>query len=260
MYYYFPDQRRGTMEIDTRESSSEKPVISISAGQRHRVCGDKSGRPLLRPSVRPMKALMSSLLATLLAFTSPVASSAPTHDAEEPTIDEVQHLIPPGADLVHMATNISHSKGRVEALLLIEMPSSGTDKRFVGTHRELLVIDRGNDGQLREADRNTRMFACPDCGETTDYPYTFIEVIESAFTVRLGDPSRDTWSDRFSFDYSTKAGTWILSKLARRSHDALTNRDALIELTPKNFGKVNFSDVDPAAFPVVQFDRRLPLP
>lgn len=207
-----------------------------------------------------MKALLPSLLATLVAFTSPMASSAPTHDAEEPTVDEVQHLIPPGADLVHMATNISHSKGRVEAILLIEKPSSGPDKRLGGTHREVLIIDRGNDGRLREAARNTRMFACPDRGETTGCPYTFIEVIGSAFTVRRGHPSRDTWSDRFSFDYSPQAGTWILSKLTRRSHDTLTNRDALIELTPKNFGKVNFSGVDPAAFPVVQFDRSLPLP
>ncbi|PXV59804.1 hypothetical protein SAMN04487785_101225 [Dyella jiangningensis] len=167
-------------------------------------------------------------------------------------MDDLNAFATDGYRLMDSLTSDLNDDGRPDALLVLDPPADGDKKLGQGTPRRVLIVVRGESGQLHEAARNDKIVPCSACGGLAGDPYAFTRVERGQFTISNGGGSRERWSDDYTFTYSTERKDWLLSKVTRSVSDEETNAHKAIELTPKDFGDITFKDFDPGKLPKVE--------
>lgn len=167
-------------------------------------------------------------------------------------MDDFKAFAKNGARVMDSVTGDLNGDGRPDALLVLEPPAGGTEKLGEGAPRTVLILIRGDDGQLREASSNQKVVPCATCGGVAGDPYGFVRAEPGQFTVRNGGGSREHWSDEFTFKYSADKKDWLLDKAIRSVTDQETDAHKQIDLSPKDFGQIAFKDFDPEKLPDVE--------
>lgn len=164
-------------------------------------------------------------------------------------MDDLKAFATDGYRLMDSVSGDLKGDGQNDALLVLDPPAQGEPKLGEGTPRRVLLVVRGQDGQLHEAARNDKLVPCSTCGGIAGDPYAFSQVEHGQFTVSTGGGSRERWSNDFTFAYSPARKDWLLSKVSRSASDEATNAHKAIELSPKDFGDITFKDFDPGKLP-----------
>ena len=116
--------------------------------------------------------------------------------------------------------------------------------------RRLLILVRGADGKLSEVKRNEKVVYCRSCGGAFGDPFAGVTVRRGGFTVNNYGGSAWRWSESYDFNYSRRDKTWQLVRALSESFNALDPEKVKRKIRrPKDFGKIDINDFDPAALP-----------
>ena len=116
--------------------------------------------------------------------------------------------------------------------------------------RPLLILLRGKDKKLTEAARSETVVMCSRCGGVFGDPFSGLEVGKNTFTVNHYGGSSWRWTANYTFKYSRIDKTWQLVRVEKTSFhtsepEKMTRK---IMTPPKDFGKVDIADFDPADY------------
>jgi len=114
--------------------------------------------------------------------------------------------------------------------------------------RPLLVLVQGEGGKLHEVARNERVVLCSNCGGAMGDPFQGVEAGPGTFTVTHYGGSADRWSTSVKFNYSRKDKAWQLVRVEEENFNANDPDKGTSKAftPPKDFGKIDFKDFDPA--------------
>ena len=194
-----------------------------------------------------MRSTLLCHLAILILF--PVVY-AQTDEVNVPT--EVRAFVEKGSKPIFYKPADLNGDGRQDAVLVIERtdPPTKDEYDYPLDQRPMLILVRGVDQKLSESARNERVVMCSTCGGMMGDPFVEVEVGTNMFTVDNEGGSAWRWGIYYEFKYSRIDKTWQLVRLTKSSVNSLEpNKTAKSKvLTPRKFGKINFSDLDPAKF------------
>lgn len=203
------------------------------------------------------------IICGLLGLAAPGAAGAQTSTAPESVATTVRAAAPTNAATVTAELARWRGSGRLldvkvgelggvgsDVVLAVLDPIAPADARLgEGPGRIALLLTRDDRGELREVARNDRLVPCAQCGGIAGDPYSYAVVEPGAFTIITEGGSRERWSNAYSFAWEPARRTWILQRVRRKVTDRLTGRHRELTLTARDFGTLDFSNVDPAMLP-----------
>lgn len=174
-----------------------------------------------------------------------------TGRASQARDDDLASFIAAGDKLVGSQTGDLNGDGRLDALLVIDHPEAGQQMLGKGHSRTVLLLTRDAGGQLQKIAQNDKIVPCSTCGGLAGDPFGYARIDKDGFTVAIGGGSRQRWSSEYAFRYSAQSDNWYLQKAVRGAYDRISEQRVSKTFTPKDFGKVAFSDFDPSKIPEV---------
>jgi hypothetical protein len=141
--------------------------------------------------------------------------------------------------------------GMKDYVLILEKGDPPMDEDgFPKNQRPLLILLRGKDKKLTEAARSETVVMCSRCGGVFGDPFSGLEVGRNTFTVNHYGGSSWRWTANYTFKYSRIDKTWQLVRVEKTSfHTSEPEKVTRKIMTPpKDFGKVNIADFDPADY------------
>lgn len=191
-----------------------------------------------------LKTYLTMLLSILLVGLYPVLSFS----SEQNTPVEVISFIKDTESLLYFSTTDLNGDGLQDYLLILDKP--GSEKE--GNLRELVILTRQEDRSLRLVKRNSRIVYCSRCGGGWGDPFSSENVIADtkSFSVENYGGGGFRWSEGFKFNYSRRDRTWqlvevIISTFNINEPDSEKTKSYK---PPKDFGKIDIADFDPANF------------
>lgn len=190
-----------------------------------------------------------SLLLTFCFFA--ITARAQTQAVEVPV--EVKAFVEQGTKPIALESADLNGDGLKDYILVLERenPSSKDENDFPKNQRPLLILVRGADKKLTAAKRNELIVMCSECGGMMGDPFMGVTVARNTFTVNHYRGSAWRWSVDFKFNYSRIDKTWQLVRIGEESFNANEPNKTFkrkIRTPPKDFGKVDIADFDPAKF------------
>jgi hypothetical protein len=170
-------------------------------------------------------------------------------DAQIPA--EVRPFVERGTRALAVAAADLDGDGRGDFVLVLErQPANPKAEPIEVGQRPLLILRRGEDGKLVLAKRNDRIVFCDTCGGALGDPFQGVTAGPRRFAVEHYGGSRESWSNRFQFDYSRIDRTWQLVEV---SETVMDRHEPARETTrrfrpPRDFGKIDVADFDPQNF------------
>lgn len=189
-----------------------------------------------------MKAYISSLFAALSAAISPTYAPAPGNT--EITSNQPQHFVPSGARIIDTIKNDAPDRSRLDTILVIETPSPANEMPEGNAQREVIVLARGDHGEMREVARSSKVVPCSKCGGSLGDPYAFIRIDKDLFSVHTSGGMGIRWKNRYFFRFSPSDKTWVLDSAIRGIYDLNQENYRETRLGSNDFGKITFSDFD----------------
>src|SRR5262249_43722005 len=116
--------------------------------------------------------------------------------------------------------------------------------------RPLLILVRQPGGTLALRKKNERIVLCSTCGGVWGDPFAGLTAKRNSFTVEHYGGSASRWGMEDEFAYSRRDTTWQLVRVKETSHHTLQPNSERVKTyrPPRDFGKIDFSDFDPANF------------
>ena len=177
-----------------------------------------------------------------------------TGNAQRETVKipaEVKPFVDSEAIPIALESADLNGDGLQDYILVIERQNvtEKDEHDFPKNQRPLLILLRGKDGKLSEATQNEQIVYCSDCGGVMGDPFMGVTVGKNTFTVNHYGGSAWRWELSYKFNYSKVDKTWQLVRFERSDFHAADSKTLkkLVKL-PKDFGKVDFADFDPAKF------------
>ena len=191
-----------------------------------------------------------SLLCSLAILVISSAAYPQTREVDVPT--EIKPFVEEGSKAIFYKAGDLNGDGKQDAVLVIERadPPNKDKYDYPIDQRPLLILVRGTDQKLTEAARNDRVVMCSSCGGMMGDPFLEIEVDTKTFSVNNEGGSAWRWGVYYQFNYSRIDNTWQLVRLTKTSFNSLDAGKTAKKkvLTPRQFGKINFADLDPSKF------------
>ena len=183
-------------------------------------------------------------IALLFAFSITLAQND-----EVPVPDEVKPFIEKGKIAIALERGDLNNDGRLDMILVTSeiVPENAAWEEGAG-ERSVLILVRGAGAALRLAARNDAIVYCRNCGGVFGDPFAGVDVKGTRFTVNNYGGSNDRWSYSYTFDYSRRYKTWQLVRVVDESFHTLDPKRTMkrrVYTPPKNFGLINFADLDP---------------
>ena len=161
---------------------------------------------------------------------------------------EVKPFVEKGAAAIALETGDLNGDGAMDFILVTEKTKTetgGSDN--AEDERSLLILVRDRAGKLTLAKRNEKVVYCRSCGGVMGDPFAGVEMRRGGFTVNNYGGSSWRWSESYEFNYSRRAATWQLVRATTETFNALKPKKVKTRiLLPKNFGKIDINDFDPA--------------
>ena len=138
--------------------------------------------------------------------------------------------------------------GTMDFILVTEKTKAESDESADAEDvRSLLILTRGRAGKLTLAKRNDKAVYCKTCGGVMGDPFASVDVTRNSFTVNNYGGSSWRWSESYQFNYSGLDDTWQLVRVSSETFNSLIPKKVKTKIrTPKNFGKIDINDFDPA--------------
>lgn len=150
--------------------------------------------------------------------------------------------------LLYFATADLNGDGLQDYLLILEKPGSEED----GNLRELVILTKQKDRSLQLAKRNGKIVYCSKCGGGWGDPFNSDNVIADTKTFSVDNYGGGgfRWSEGFKFNYSRRDRTWQLveATVSTFNINDVDNEKTKTYRPPKDFGKIDIADFDPANF------------
>ena len=162
---------------------------------------------------------------------------------------EVKPFVEKGAAAVALETGDLNGDGTMDFILVTEKTKAEPGASDIADdERSLLILVRGGGaGKLTLAKRNEKVVYCRSCGGVMGDPFAGVEVRRNGFTVNNYGGSSWRWSESYVFNYSRRDNTWQLVRATEETFNALEPKKVKTKiLLPKNFGKIDINDFDPA--------------
>jgi hypothetical protein len=195
---------------------------------------------------------MKTKVGLLLTFCfSIITTQAQTEAIAVPA--EVQPFVEQGTKPIALESADLNGDGMKDYILVLERenPSQKDENDFPKNQRPLLILVRGADNKLTAAKRNELIVMCSQCGGVMGDPFAGVTVGRNTFTVNHYGGSAWRWSADYKFNYSRIDKTWQLVRIEEESFNANDPQKTMkrkIRVPPKDFGKVDIADFDPAKF------------
>jgi hypothetical protein len=174
-----------------------------------------------------------AVLSTSIGTISTAAPSAPK---------EIDQFVPSGTKLIDYQTADLNEDGKTDALIVVE--NIANDDISSQLPRTVLILLRKGNDQLVLADQNKNVYLCKKCLGTGYVNEQTVTLGKGNFSVfNQGGSPGFSWTREYTFQYSSNAKTWYLSKVKTGIFDTSNNdRSKLKELTyPKELQKMKFS-------------------
>lgn len=185
----------------------------------------------------------------LLALSLLCAAPAAAAQVEELKIPaEVRPFVEQGTKAIALEAADLNGDGRGDFVLVLERENPAKDADdFPVKQRPLLLLVRGEDGQLSAAKRNERLVMCSQCGGVFGDPFEGIEAGRNTFTLNFYGGSNWRWKYAYKFNYSRIDRTWQLVRAEEiHYHTSDPNKMKTQVFTPpKDYGKIDLADFDP---------------
>ena len=113
--------------------------------------------------------------------------------------------------------------------------------------RPLLLLVRGTDGALQQADRNDDIVYCVSCGGVMGDPFEGINITPGVLTVSHYGGSSWRWGHSYTFRYSAGAAAWFLDAIETVSFHASEPDETFTEqrFSREELGEVPFAQATP---------------
>ena len=196
-----------------------------------------------------MKTKIILFLITLCLSAIAVNAQVPAETVKVPA--EIKPFIGVKTRPIALETADLNGDNLKDYILVLEREKPETDEDdFPNGQRPLLILLRGKDKKLTEVKRNENIVMCSQCGGVFGDPFNGITVGKNTFTVNHYGGSNWRWTADYKFNYSRIDNTWQLVRIEKTSfHTAAPNKvEKTIMTPPKDFGKVDVADFDPADY------------
>ena len=167
-------------------------------------------------------------------------------------MDDLKAFATGGVKLLDSKTGDLNGDGKLDALLVIDPPTSGNEKLGEGPARTVLLLVRDATGTLQKTAQNDKIVPCAQCGGIAGDPYSYTQLADNGFTIVTEGGSRQHWSNEYTFAYSAEQKDWLLREVKREVVDQDTGKQKKLDLTPQQFGVIKFKDFDPSTLPTVE--------
>ena len=185
-----------------------------------------------------------------LALFSATAANAQDNAVKVPA--DVKPFIGEGSKAIAYETADLNGDGTKDVILVLEKKTPENTEPDSDDERPLIILVRDKKNRLSEAKRNDRIVMCAQCGGVFGDPFAGITVARNTFTVNHYGGSAWRWTADYKFNYSRIDRTWQLVRIERTSyHNVRPMRETLkrtVLTPPKDFGKVDIADFDPADY------------
>lgn len=164
---------------------------------------------------------------------------------------DVRPFVEEGSNVIALEKADLNGDGTMDVILVLEKDTPEAQEPDSDEERPLIILVRDKKNKLSEAKRNDRIVMCAQCGGVFGDPFAGITVGMNTFTVNHYGGSAWRWTADYKFNYSRIDKTWQLVRIERTSFNNLRPVRQTLKrtvLTPKNFGKVDIADFDPADY------------
>lgn len=166
---------------------------------------------------------------------------------------EVKPFVEKGAKAIALEAADLNGDGLKDYVLVLERENATEKDEFdyPKNQRPLLILTRGKGNKLSEAKRNEKIVMCSECGGMMGDPFAGMTVGKNTFTVNHYGGSAWRWELSYKFNYSRIDKTWQLVRFERTDFHAADQNETMkrkMKTPPKDFGKIDLADFDPAAF------------
>jgi hypothetical protein len=162
--------------------------------------------------------------------------------------DEIKAFIHSGTTLIDYQAADLNADGRQDAIIIIEKISE--NNIVANEPRIVIILLRKENGELETAELNDRAYLCKECLGSGFVNEQSITASKATFSVfNQGGSPRYRWTKEFTFQYYTRAKTWILAKVKTSVID-LDNKERFKTKSfvyPKSLKKISFSQFTPSA-------------
>jgi hypothetical protein len=164
---------------------------------------------------------------------------------------DVAPFIEQGTKAIALERGDLNGDRREDIILVLEKENPARDENdFPVNQRPLLILLRGADGKLTVAKRNERIIMCSQCGGVFGDPFEGVIAGRNTFSVEHYGGSNWRWKYSYKFNYSRIDKTWQLVRVQELEyHTSNPNKGKTkIYRPPKDFGKIDIADFDPANY------------
>ncbi len=165
---------------------------------------------------------------------------------------EVTPFIDKGSKAIALESADLNGDGTKDYILVLQKEVPESQEADSDEARPLVILIRDGKNKLTEAKRNDRIVLCPLCGGVFGDPFAGITVGRNTFTVNHYGGSAWRWTADYKFNYSRIDKTWQLVRIEKTSYHNVRPMEETLKKTvmtpPKNFGKVDIADFDPADY------------
>jgi hypothetical protein len=163
---------------------------------------------------------------------------------------EIQAFVESGTHAIAIERADLNGDGREDVLLVLQANTARDDGTgFEQRQRPLLILTRDANGALRLRKRNDKIVMCPECGGIMGDPLQTVTAKAKSFRIEHYGGSGWRWSVNYQFNYSRRDDTWQLVRVEETSFhasDPETMEKDLVRMPPKDYGKIDIADFDPA--------------
>ena len=195
---------------------------------------------------------MKTKVGLLLTFCfSVITAHAQTEAVTVPA--EVKLFVEQGTKPIALESADLNGDGLKDYILVLERenPPAKDEYGFPKNQRPLLILVRDANNKLNAVKRNELIVMCSECGGMMGDPFVGVTVERNSFSVNHYGGSAWRWSVDYKFNYSRIDKTWQLVRIEEESFNANDPQKTMkrkIRIPPKDFGKVDIADFDPAKF------------
>lgn len=157
-----------------------------------------------------------------------------------PSTDEFKGLLPSGSEILAVTRGDIDASGHPDVVLAVD------DSTPAEQPRSLLLLVRGDDGNLRLAARNDRIVPCHTCGGSMGEPSVHLDSDTGTFTLTTEGGTGWLWSNEYVFEHDG-GDRWLLKTFTRMTSSRTTHESEQTILTSDDLGAIDFVEFDPEA-------------
>ncbi len=166
---------------------------------------------------------------------------------------EVKPFVEQGSKAIALESADLNGDGLKDYILVLERenPSEKDESGYPINQRPLLILVRDKGKKLTAAKHNEKIVYCSECGGMMGDPFQGVTVGKNTFTINHYGGSAWRWSTSYKFNYSRIDKTWQLVRIQYETfnaNDPKKTGERKIKTPPKDFGKVDISDFNPADY------------